>query len=264
MQEDGWLTEVYVPSRGRAGKSSTIEQLLDEGRIPLVVVPREERATYMCVYPQAWVMGVDVQGIGPTRQWILRNARSRGVEKIWMLDDDLTKPSTRRWYGDPYRVVPWTDWLAGVEDVAGGVAAVTGMLRQYGWMEDSAIPNKRVGYAILLRTDGPWNYWPFLHEDTDLTLQILTSGHQTLKLPQFVFHTGHMSHKEGGCQPDYQRGAAEYAGEALVHKWERTHPGLVSLTRSKQGVPVTRIQWWRFRQGGTFSSPLTPSSPISK
>lgn len=257
-RNDVGLSDVYVPSRGRAGDCPTITELLRDGVRPVVVTPLAEAPEYDLYYPACTVIGVDVQGIGPTRQWILRHARQRGLDRVWMLDDDLDDPRYRAHYGAPYEFIPWNEWLAAVADltpVAGGIGSIgiaTGMTRQYGWPEDSAIPNKRAGYAVLLTVDGPWNYWPYLHEDTDMTLQVLTAGYKTIKLPQYVFHTTTMNWRGGGCQQDYEAGAGQRDGVALRDKWEVQYPGLVRLEQNKEGNTVTRIDWRRFRRNGTF------------
>lgn len=256
MQEDsGATTEVYVPSRGRAGNSVTVDALVDEGRQPIIVVPLDERREYSRVYPTAFTIGVDIKGIGPTRQWILKNARSRGLDRVWILDDDLHHPQHREHFGGQYRDITWSEWLGGIEDLSNDaqIGLAGGTLRQFGWSEEAAVLNTRIGYAVLIRTTGPWNYWPFLHEDTDMNLQVLTSGYKTLRFPQYIFSTGHMSKLEGGCQEDYLAGLGEEGASHLVTKW-KTHHGLVRIRRSKQGVPVTRVDWSRFRKEGLSAS----------
>lgn len=246
---------MYVPSRARAGDSPTIIELMRDGIQPTVVVPMDERSDYAAAYPEALVMGVALHGIGMTRRWILRHARKQGHERMWMLDDDLDDPRTRAHFGAPYTFIPWNEWLGAIEDLTYSphIGGATGMTRQYGWPEDSGIPNKRLGYAMLLRTDGPWDFWPFLHEDTDISLQILTQGYKTIKLPQYVFHTETMNKRGGGCQRDYDAGFGQVSGELLVRKWDQRFPGLVKLRENKAGATVTRVQWSRFRQGGTFA-----------
>ena len=247
-------SDVYVPSRGRADNAPTIKELVQHGVSPLVIVPYGERGKYMDAFPDVAVIGVEQQGIGQVRQWILQDARRRGLDRFWMLDDDLDDPRKRAAFGEPYVFCPWDEWLSSIEDLTPGVGAATGMSRQWGWPEDSAIPNVRVGYAILMRTYMPVNYWPFLHEDTDMALQILTAGYTTLKLPQYVFHTTTMNWRGGGCGEDYDRGAAELAGTVLLDKWERRNPGLVKLRKNKEGNTVTRVRWSDFRQEGTFAN----------
>lgn len=245
------VSPVFVPSRGRAGNSPTILELLRDGITPNVVVRTAELETYKRAYPQANILPTTWTGIGLTRRFIQQLSRDARLPRIWMLDDDLDDPRTRKHFGAPYEFISWKEWLGSIEDLTDHpmMGAACGMTRQYGWMEDSAIPNKRVGYAVVLRPDGPWDYWPFLHEDTDITLQILTKGYHTVKLPQYVFHTETMNKRQGGCQKDYERGAAERAGRVLVSKWDHYSPGLVRVGKNKEGNTVTRVRWADFRKG---------------
>lgn len=240
---------VWVPSRGRAGNAPTITELHRDGVTVNVVVPQKEAQGYKALHPYANVVGIQEYGIGITRQWILTWARRFQFERVWLLDDDLDDPRMRAHHGAPYVFCPWNEWLAGVEDltVHPAYAAAGGFVRQYGWMEEAALQNKRVGYAVCLRTDGPWNYWPFLHEDTDLCLQILEAGRRTIKLPQYVYHTETMDKRPGGCDMDYARGAGTLAGPVLMDKWNSKYPGLVKVRANKKGNVVTRVKWPMFK-----------------
>ena len=59
-----------------------------------------------------------------------------------------------------------------------------------------------------------------------------------------------MGQQEGGCKEDYEAGRGTKAGIALAHKWEISHPGLVRITKSKQGILTTRVDWKRFGKEG--------------
>jgi hypothetical protein len=240
---------VYVPSRERAGDSTTISGFLRDGVAFHIVVRSAEFEVYKAAYPGVSVLATTWNGIGLTRRWILQRARASALQRIWIVDDDLEEPRTRAHFGAPYTFVPWGEWLAAVEDLTAhpAYAAASGMNRQYAWPEDSAIQNKRVGYAVCIRTDGPWDYWPFLHEDTDMCLQILRAGRRTIKLPQYTYQTLTMGKIGGGCAKDYARGAAQRSGLVLVSKWDHYKPGLVRLLSNKEGNTVTRVRWGHFR-----------------
>jgi len=246
------LPTIWVPSRGRAGHSPTIKRMVKEGLVPNVVVPADEAEAYAEADPTVRVHPLLVQGIGLTRAWILEKNRRDGEQRFWMIDDDISniahRPdfAARRYYQST-----WTTSLSdmtGRVPLEGNVALAGPVPRQYGYTKMvTEERDRRVGFCVLVRTDGPWNYWPFLHEDTDITLQVLTNGWSTRLFYDWGFNTGVMSTTEGGCQPDYLRGAGTSHGIALHDKWERTHPGLVSLVRNRLGSTVTRVDWKRFR-----------------
>lgn len=244
------MAEVYVPSRGRPNDVPTVLELIRDGVWPTVVVPTSEYNTYRDALPvEATVLSCPVEGIGLVRQWILEDARKRGTGRFWMLDDDLDDPRYRPSFKAPYEFIKWSEWLAAIEDLTPQpkVAIAGGFTRQYGWPEDSAIPDRRVGYAVLINPDAPFDYWPLLHEDTDACLQVLAAGWRTVKLPQFVYHTTTMNLRGGGCAVDYDRGAGRTAAFALVRKWNSNYPGLVHTKTNKEGNTVTRVNWKVFR-----------------
>lgn len=246
------MIPVYIPSRGRAGDAPTIGGLVDAGLRPVVVVPMEERKEYGEAYRHATIIGVAVSGIGRVRDWILKNARMMGYRYIWMLDDDMTV-SARPHFGAPYRQVTWPEALFHMEDVAAmgapgreRLALVSPMPRQFAWSNDAALWNRRCGYAVMIDTQVPFDYWPFYHEDTDANLQVLTQNYKTLLLPQVCFSTPAMGTKSGGCQPGYMAGEGVYGAQVLEAKWAGI-PGLVTSRLNKAGATVTVVDWRRFR-----------------
>lgn len=80
---------VFIPTRGRIGwsKQITLREFQGYSNIkPILVCPEdtEELVSHQSYSKEVW--GCPVNGIGPTRQWILENAKTPGVV---MLDDDL-------------------------------------------------------------------------------------------------------------------------------------------------------------------------------
>ena len=247
------MTPIYIPSRGRAGDAPTIHGVIAAGFRPLVVVPMGERNAYAKAYPYASIIALALSGIGRVRQWILTNARTMGHERMWMLDDDLTI-AKRDAYNDPYRPCSWSEALLEMEDVCAHGApgrerlALAGpMPRQFAWTQDAALWNRRCGYAVLIDTKAPFEYWPFYHEDTDAILQVLTQGWKTLLMPRFAFSTPAMGTKSGGCQDGYRAGEGVHGGQVLIEKWA-SHPGLVTSQINKAGATVTKVDWKRFRE----------------
>lgn len=92
---------VYIPTRGRTGHSQQITvremQQYAKNYHPIIACPPEEVSAHLRYCPE--VQAVPVNGIGPTRQWLLENAPTSHVV---MLDDDMYF-SRRR---DPSVAVP--------------------------------------------------------------------------------------------------------------------------------------------------------------
>lgn len=232
--------------------------MLRQGIPHTVITSESEAQDYLDTYDGVSVRAVRSEGIGLVRQEILRMARLRGQRTIWMIDDDITTLSDRddsnlTRSGKPqYLPFPWRTALLHMQKIMDqypDVGAVSPMVRHFAWTFDEPRWNRRMGYVVRLRTDGPWDYWPHFHEDTDLTLQILTAGWQTIHLNQYAYQTPAMGTLEGGCHAGYLSGEDERSGRLLVEKWEQTHPGLVRLGTSASGSVTTRIDWKRFGNG---------------
>lgn len=250
------LAPIYVPSRGRAGKSPTIAALQAEDIPVKVVVGLEDAEAYYDIYGMTSVIATETKGIGRVRQQILTHARAHHQEFIWMVDDDISALFELE-EGPKYRRVSWGYAMLWMEHFVRdnwqmGIGAIGPMARQFGWSASGPSWNRRLGYMILLWTGGPWNYWPHFHEDTDMTLQILTNGYRTVLHNRFGYSTPAMGTLEGGCQDGYREGEGIKGGELLVQKWEGTHPGLVRVVQNKAGATVTRVDWKRFNveEGG--------------
>lgn len=241
---------VFVPSKGRAGRAVTVDRLFENGIPPYIVVPQGEELRYANAYPESMVLSCPEKGIGRTRAWILALARSRELGRIWILDDDISTLGVRLPVtGQKFLAVNWQTAMINMEGQAQLLkAALAGpMIRQFAWSAKPGIHlNRRVGMFVNLDTSGPWDYWPHFHEDTDLNLQVLTSGHRTALFADYAFTSAPMGENQGGCYDGYRDGHAERAAQMLVKRWAHV-PGLVSLTVNRKGQTVTKVDWRRFK-----------------
>ena len=244
---------IWIPSRGRAGNAATtIRRMIREGLEPNVLVPQDEHDAYYAAFGDSIkIWPTQVKGIGLKRQWILRLMRTSGIRRFWMIDDDISNIAHRDLPGAPFIQTTWSASLSGMEQAlpfmsAHGLAGPAPRQYAYTKMVQSE-DDQRIGFVVLVRTDGPWNYWPFLHEDTDLNIQVLTSGWHTRLFYEWGFNTAINGTLPGGCSDDYARGAGELAAQALYDKWEPSNPGLVRIEKSKQGNAVARVDWSMLR-----------------
>jgi len=77
---------IYIPTRGRVGheKQITLREL-QASKIPVTIAcPADEVARHR--YYHDSIVAVPVDGIGPTRQWLIDNCPTQGIV---MLDDDM-------------------------------------------------------------------------------------------------------------------------------------------------------------------------------
>src|SRR5690606_10090333 len=95
--KSSWLYPIYVPSYTRAGTAPFLN-LMQEAPASVqrkihIIVRREELAGYRAAYPWATFALVKLPGLGPARMAALRDADSRGYERIIMIDDDIRQLS---------------------------------------------------------------------------------------------------------------------------------------------------------------------------
>lgn len=76
--------QIYVPSRGRAGRVVVLRY--ESPKYPMtLVVPPEEYDTYSRTYPKTPILQCPAKGIAPTRQWIMEHSPQ---DIMFFADDD--------------------------------------------------------------------------------------------------------------------------------------------------------------------------------
>lgn len=231
--------EVYIPTRGRVFQetwSSLPEELRD---ILYFVVPHN----------QTFIAGSrilrtppEIDGIGPTRQWIIDHAAQRREHKVVMLDDDLVF-ATRR--GDePTKFRNSTDeditiLFNDIEHYLDRFAHV-GVATREGGNRDTAdtVVNTRLLRILAYRTDilrGRNIRFDRvkLMEDFDVTLQLLREGYPNVKI-NWIVHNQRSSNAPGGCSIYRTLEAQGKAAERL----QQLHPQFVAVV-TKQ----TKTAW---------------------
>lgn len=244
------MTPVYVPSKGRAGRSATLRALAEEGRQNVhVVVPPGEVVDYAeATGHPGWHVTRQVgRGIWDARQTILMDARSRGVERFWMVDDDTT--GTFRQTTNGFHRMPMSEAMEEMEAriTNPDVKMFGPNFRHRAWQGLSDETDVHLRNFICIRSDAPANYWDNVKEDLDFLLQVLTQGYHTIRFNEYAFDSPHMGTTEGGCWDDYLAGATDVASHALAAKW----PGLVKVDLNmKAGYVTNRTSWAKVREEG--------------
>jgi hypothetical protein len=251
------MIPVYVPSKGRAGRSSTLSALAAEGttRRVTVVVPSTEEASYQKEYSAlGWqVMTQRARGVQAARQTILDEARALGEEWLWMLDDDTTgvygRNIEKRFHRISYETAfTFMERVVKIDFHGIPVMMAGPQFRHRAWSGPDTERDVHLRNFILVAPLAGFGYWPHVKEDLDMVLQVLTAGASTLRFNAVAFDSPTMGTLEGGCSEDYAAGALEEASAALVEKW----PGIVSLRfNEKQGRVENRVNWRAARQIGT-------------
>lgn len=212
---------VYIPTRERHGlaKQITLRELkaLLPSIKPIIVCPVGEVQWHRGYGEDIEILGCPYSGIGPTRQWILENSKTRGV---LMLDDDLYF-SQRSPVEQVTPLVQSTDltplmqWISDQLDagfVHGGISARQGNQHiPHAWTDCIRVNNAHFFDAEVYRELGiRFDRIPVM-EDFDVTLQLLTKGYPNRVAYHYCW-SQRGSGLSGGCSsyrtPDVQAQAA--------------------------------------------------------
>lgn len=246
---------IYVPSRGRAGRLFTPSALPLALRQRLVlVVPYGAKAEYSQAHPDLQVLATpeQVQGIGPTRQWLLDRTIERGSRLLVMFDDDVVSIGTKATGQSLIRKADpstWIDALAEMERAvrAGecGLCCIWDRERAWQCLEDYK-DNTNILITTMLDVDlasiiGARYDRVVVYEDLDMNLQFLAQGHRTRAYTKWVINKKPEG-EAGGCSLYRDDSVKLEAGEMI----SLLHPGIVKMVvkqRADGPYTSTRVDW---------------------
>jgi len=243
---------IYIPSRGRWHKQSTVKNLP-----PIVlpnvtiVVPVDEYENYARNMPMVEVVSPDIpSGIGPCRQWCCEQED----KKVIMMDDDLVFATRRA--DDPTKFRESTDQeiehlIGSIDDSLDTYAHVGVSTREggnrytkdYDW-------NTRLLRVLAYRTDIlaeegiHFDQIPVM-EDFYVGLSLLTRGYRNIK-HNYMVHNQHGSGTEGGCSTYRDKDMQAQAAHKLADTFPEFVTAVEKETKGAWGGGVrtdVRIQW---------------------
>lgn len=252
--------EIWIPSRNRVFQE-TFTSLPQELR---------ERVHFAVPYDSSDVVGayvvktpIEINGIGPTRQWIIDQAQDK---KIVMLDDDLVFAARREDEPTKFREATsgeLSTLIGNIDALLNNYAHVGVATREGGNRDtDDYRLNTRLLRVLAYRTDVLRNEGIRfdrleLMEDFDVALQLLRAGYANIKI-NWMVHNQRSSNSPGGCstyrtlekQSQAARGLRDY------------HPKFVSVVQKTTKTAwngATRddciIQWKRAFCADTAGTP---------
>ena len=245
--------DIFIPSRGRATRQTTLTSLPDSIRKRCtLVIPKDEFQQYSAtteVYG-CKMANPDLDGIGAVRQWCC----DRSKDKVLMLDDDLVFATRRT--DDPTKFRDATD-----QEIVDLISQVEYNLEFYAHVGVSTREGgnrdtnpeafntrllRMLAYdTTVLRKEGiRFNQIPVM-EDFYVGLSLLTKGYGNIKLNHMVHNQGG-SNTEGGCSeyrtPEVQAAAAHllagYFPDFVTVVYKETKAAWGGGTRTD-----VRIQW---------------------
>lgn len=244
--------QIYIPTRGRALKQRTFNDLPRKWKDNTVLVVPSHEADQYVNYPHVAFPYKDSTTVGDVRQWIINTTSS---EHIVMLDDDIAFAARRE--DDPTKFRNMTeqdyDEMFGQLDDVLHYYAHAGVLAREGGnrITDEFVYATRMmrvlAYDVtLLREEGvKFNRIPVM-EDFDVTLQLLRLGLKNCILCNWVQNNSGGSNAPGGCSlyrtPALQTQAANKLAE-LHHPHVKVVEKTTKTAWGGQKRTDVRVSW---------------------
>jgi len=196
---------IYIPSKGRAERSRTVEEL-EKGNCTdyFIVVEPQDYEAYSEAHHEKNLLCLDKndEGIYYVRNFILQHALNNGYEYVWQVDDDLQFARHSKNSKPILKPIHPTEAFIEIEQVVEkfsniGVAGVRDST--YAWSQPERISiNKQASGCWLIKTDTGCKFRKDIIEDTDFNMQILVAGYCTLNFNRLVYVNPPTGTVEGG------------------------------------------------------------------
>lgn len=231
---------LYIVSKGRWESRLTSKALEAMGVPYHIVIEPQEYKQYNAVIDSAKILVLPFSNLGqgsiPARNWIWEHAISTGVDRHWILDDNIRYfhyfTQNRRHVvtsGATFRACE--DFIDRYQNVA-----LAGM--QYEKFAPVKVKhqapfvlNTRVYSCILIKNDIPYRWRGCYNEDTDLSLRVLKDGWCTVLFVAFLAEKiATMTLKGGNTESLYKLDNAD--GRLLMaQSLQQQHPDVVKIGR---------------------------------
>jgi TET-Associated Glycosyltransferase len=241
------MLPVFIASKGRPN-GRTMQLLSEQGVSYTAYVEPQDYEAYRASGRTVRKLDANDRGLYYARQWILDDARDRGLPWYWLLDDDISgfyEVLNGRCYPVLAEVA-----LAGSEQLFTDLPTI-GMAgleyRQFAWATSVWYRlNSYCDVCVAIRTSVMADYDQRfkLKGDRDFTIQILMEGYQVMKVSHYAFSAAKNGSNIGGLRETYEAGVEAEMSQLLADKW----PGIAEVHTKKDGRPDVKIDWGYFRK----------------
>jgi hypothetical protein len=242
---------VFVISKGRWKSRLTVKSLEEIGVPYKVVIEPQEFEEYSSVIDKKNILILPFSNLGqgsiPVRNWVWDFARSLGVKRYWILDDNI-RDFYRSFKGVRIKVADGTIFRC-AEDFVDRFENVPMAGLNYSMFGFNRIapftPNTRIYSCILLETKFPLRWRGRYNEDTDLSLRILKAGYCTILFNVFLCGKVATMRMRGGNTDELYKKTAKFDGRLEMAKTLlNEHPDVVKIVR----------KWGRWQHSVDYSS----------
>jgi len=258
---------VYVISKGRHDCGLTARFLIADGTPFSLVVEPQEEAAYASMFGKDRLRVLPFSNLGlgsiPARNWVWEDAKAAGHARHWILDDNIY--SVKRRYQGKRIPCDSNAAFAAVEDFVDRYenVAIAGLNYEMFTPNGKAFPpfltNVHVYSCLLIRNDLPHRWRGRYNEDTDLCLQVLSSGWCTVLVNAFIIHKVTTMKMKGGNTAELYRDDGRLK---MARSLERLWPGVVE-TKRRFGRPQHYIKnaWQNFTTPLKLKADAPPPDP---
>lgn len=243
---------IYIISKSR-WESRLTSKALEKMKVPYsIVVEPQEYDDYAKVIDPTKILVLPFSNLGqgsiPARNWVWEHSIIQGVERHWILDDNI------RWFGRLHKnkkiKVASGVCFKVVEDFTNRYENIALAGLQYEAFTPANrkrlpfILNTRIYSCILVKNDIPYRWRGRYNEDTDLSLRVLKDGWCTFLIQAFICKKmATMKMKGGNTDELYQDDGRLQMATSL----QKQHPDVVEVVR-KWGRWQHQVDYSRFRR----------------
>jgi len=248
----------YIPSKGRAGKSSTVELLRYEGLDFRIAVEPQDWESYCEAYGEEFLLKLDRNNgnLFYARNFIKQYSIEQSEPFHWQLDDDMRTFKRRK--GNKNIKISARLLFGEVEELVDnyqniGLAGPSHSIFAFAKRKMYSV-NRQVSGCFLINNAIDIWYRPNLPEDTDYSMQVLTSeGGKwcTILFNRLLFDTPPAAQFAGGLTEIGWKGKQrQIAAANLMQTW----PGCFKIKRVKSKYePEGKVRVLPSKIWGTFS-----------
>lgn len=238
---------VYIISKGRHDVCYTASRFVDDGvEFRLVVEPQEEHLYRELYGDRVLVTPFSNLGQGsiPARNFVWEHSIKRGAKRHWIYDDNIRH--VRRWHKGKRIPCNANPAMRVIEDFTDRYEniGISGMV--YTMFQIEKMPpynlNCHVYSCLLIDNAMPFRWRGRYNEDTDLCLQVLSSGLCTVNFNVFGIEKMVTMTMKGGNMDELYKDDGRLV---MARSLERVWPGVVQ-TKRLYGRPQHYVNWRKF------------------
>jgi hypothetical protein len=235
------MIPVFIPSRGRSKTSKFCNEMKNSEREFYIFIYEDEYDDYVKEFlPINLIKVTGRKGIAPKRQFMLEEARRKGLTWFWMIDDDVHTFYRR---SNTKEKISADIFLKEMEEyIDDSVVQIGPKKGCFGLQKASFNKNTCLAEIILLNAEKTVDYDINMValEDTDLIIRNFIKGNDNMKVNDYIFYSPKSGKSGKGGLDDVYKNCGKKTG---MLQFQAKHPKLIKI-ETEDGERY-RINWKR-------------------